>query len=156
MKKRTLLISAGLGIGLVVAGVYGVRWWIRAMNTVSTDDARVTASYATISAEVFGSDRQVSSGRGGRGGEGDSASSDRSRKLYGRSGGIPGRTNSSSGPTVTGTYSTQGHGGYGARRDQSRGGDRGHGEEYPEGKRTNGGVGKAHHQKPSVIRWQPH
>ena len=54
MKKRTLLISAGLGIGLVVAGVYGVRWWIRAMNTVSTDDARVTASYATISAEVSG------------------------------------------------------------------------------------------------------
>ncbi|NIO11182.1 MAG: HlyD family secretion protein, partial [Deltaproteobacteria bacterium] len=49
MKKRTLLISAVLGIGLVVAGVYGVRWWIRAMNTVSTDDARVTASYATIS-----------------------------------------------------------------------------------------------------------
>ena len=54
MKKRTLLISAGLGVGLVVAGVYGVRWWIRAMNTVSTDDARVTASYATISAEVSG------------------------------------------------------------------------------------------------------
>jgi membrane fusion protein (multidrug efflux system) len=54
MKKRTLFLSTIVGIGLVVAGVYGVRWWITAMNTVSTDDARVTASYATISAEVSG------------------------------------------------------------------------------------------------------
>ncbi len=54
MKKRTLFLSATVGIGLVVGGVYGVRWWITAMNTVSTDDARVTVSYATISAEVSG------------------------------------------------------------------------------------------------------
>ncbi len=54
MKKRTLFLSTIVGICLVVAGVYGVRWWITAMNTVSTDDARVTASYATISAEVSG------------------------------------------------------------------------------------------------------
>ncbi len=54
MKKRTIFLSTIVGIGLVVAGVYGVRWWITAMNTVSTDDARVTASYATISAEVSG------------------------------------------------------------------------------------------------------
>ncbi len=54
MKKRTLFLSTLVAIGLVVAGVYGVRWWITAMNTVSTDDARVTASYATISAEVSG------------------------------------------------------------------------------------------------------
>ncbi len=54
MKKRTIFLSTLAGIGLVVAGVYGVRWWITAMNTVYTDDARVTASYATISAEVSG------------------------------------------------------------------------------------------------------
>jgi len=54
MKKRTLFLSTIVGMGLVVGGVYGVRWWITAMNTVSTDDARVTASYATISAEVSG------------------------------------------------------------------------------------------------------
>jgi len=54
VRKRTLFLSTIVGIGLVVAGVYGVRWWITAMNTVSTDDARVTASYATISAEVSG------------------------------------------------------------------------------------------------------
>ena len=54
MKKRTLFLSTIVGMGLVVGGVYGVRWWITAMNTVSTDDARVTVSYATISAEVSG------------------------------------------------------------------------------------------------------
>lgn len=54
MKKRILFLLTTLGLGLVVAGVYGVKWWITAMNTVSTDDARVTASYATISAEVSG------------------------------------------------------------------------------------------------------
>lgn len=54
MKKRTIFLSTIIGTGLVVAGVFGVRWWITAMNTVSTDDARVTASYATISTEVAG------------------------------------------------------------------------------------------------------
>ncbi|MGH7888390.1 MAG: HlyD family secretion protein [Candidatus Binatia bacterium] len=42
------------GIVLTLALVYGVNWWITVMNTVSTDEARVTASYATISSEVSG------------------------------------------------------------------------------------------------------
>jgi multidrug resistance efflux pump len=44
----------GFGIVLTLAMVYGVNWWITMMNTVSTDEARVTASYATISSEVSG------------------------------------------------------------------------------------------------------
>ena len=53
-EKRQLIALFVFGVGLAVAGVYGVRWWITAMSTVSTDEARVTASYATISAEVPG------------------------------------------------------------------------------------------------------
>ncbi len=83
MKKRTLLISAVLGIGLVVAGVYGVRWWIRAMNTVSTDDARVTASYATISAEVSGRIVRFPVNEGDVVQKGRLTPSSRSRKLQG-------------------------------------------------------------------------
>lgn len=54
MEKRTVVLLTTLGLGLAMGGFYGVQWWITAMNTVSTDDARVTASYATISAEVSG------------------------------------------------------------------------------------------------------
>ena len=52
--KRRIAALLIFAVGLAIAGVYGVRWWITAMNTVSTDEARVTASYATISAEVPG------------------------------------------------------------------------------------------------------
>ena len=55
LKERRHVIALlifGLGFGL--AGGYSINWWIIAMNTVSTDEARVTASYATISAEVSG------------------------------------------------------------------------------------------------------
>jgi membrane fusion protein, multidrug efflux system len=53
-EKRQLIALFVFALGLVAAGIYGVRWWITAMSTVSTDEARVTASYATISAEVSG------------------------------------------------------------------------------------------------------
>jgi multidrug resistance efflux pump len=53
-EKRHVLALLVFGAGFVIAAFYGVSWWITAMNTVSTDEARVTASYATISAEVPG------------------------------------------------------------------------------------------------------
>lgn len=43
-----------LATGLVFAAVYGINWVITVMHTVSTDEARVTASYATISSEISG------------------------------------------------------------------------------------------------------
>jgi membrane fusion protein, multidrug efflux system len=53
-ERRHVVAVLVFGLGFVLAAVYGVNWWITAMNTVSTDEARVTASYATISAEVSG------------------------------------------------------------------------------------------------------
>lgn len=53
-ETRHVVALIGFGIGFALAAVYGVNWWITAMNTVSTDEARVTASYATISSEVSG------------------------------------------------------------------------------------------------------
>ena len=53
-ETRHVVALIGFGAGFVLAAVYGVNWWITAMNTVSTDEARVTASYATISSEVSG------------------------------------------------------------------------------------------------------
>jgi membrane fusion protein, multidrug efflux system len=52
--KHHAAALALLALFLVVAVVYAVNWWITAMNTVYTDEAKVTASYATISAEVAG------------------------------------------------------------------------------------------------------
>src|SRR5919106_1635469 len=51
---RHVVALAAVGLGVVCAAYYGISWWITAMNTVSSDEARVTASYATISAEVSG------------------------------------------------------------------------------------------------------
>ena len=53
-ETRHIFALSAFGIGFVIAAVYGINWWITAMNTVSTDEARVTASYATISSEVSG------------------------------------------------------------------------------------------------------
>ena len=53
-ETRHVIALVAIGLGVVCAGYYGIGWWITAMNTVSTDEARVTASYATISAEVSG------------------------------------------------------------------------------------------------------
>jgi multidrug resistance efflux pump len=53
-EKRHVVVLLVFGVVLVIAAIYGVNWWITAMNTVYTDEARVTASYATISAEVSG------------------------------------------------------------------------------------------------------
>jgi multidrug resistance efflux pump len=53
-ETRHVIALAAVALGVVCAGYYGISWWITAMNTVSTDEARVTASYATISAEVSG------------------------------------------------------------------------------------------------------
>jgi multidrug resistance efflux pump len=53
-ERRNLIAFVVFGCVIAVAGFYGINWWITAMNTVSTDEARVTASYATISAEVSG------------------------------------------------------------------------------------------------------
>jgi len=53
-ETRHVVALIVFGIGFALAAVYGVNWWITAMNTVSTDEARVTASYATISSEVAG------------------------------------------------------------------------------------------------------
>jgi membrane fusion protein (multidrug efflux system) len=52
-KRHVVALIVGAA-GLVFAAVYVVNWSITAMNTVYTDEARVTASYATISAEVPG------------------------------------------------------------------------------------------------------
>ncbi|MBI4639092.1 MAG: HlyD family secretion protein [Candidatus Tectomicrobia bacterium] len=54
MRKRVILPSIALVLGLSVGGKYAVDWWITAMNTVSTDDARIKSSIATISAEISG------------------------------------------------------------------------------------------------------
>ena len=53
-EKRHVVALLFFGVGFVLAVVYGVNWWITAMNTVYTDEGRVTAAYATISAEVSG------------------------------------------------------------------------------------------------------
>jgi membrane fusion protein (multidrug efflux system) len=53
-EARQLVALALLAVGIVVLAVYGINWWITALNTVSTDEARVTASYAAISSEVAG------------------------------------------------------------------------------------------------------
>ena len=53
-ETRHVVALICFGIVLTLALVYGVNWWITMMNTVSTDEARVTASYATISSEVSG------------------------------------------------------------------------------------------------------
>jgi len=53
-ETRHVVALICFGIGLMLAAFYGVNWWITVMNTVSTDEARVTASYATISSEVSG------------------------------------------------------------------------------------------------------
>ena len=52
--KRNIIGLLVFGVGFGLAGGYAINWWITAMNTVSTDEARVTASYATISSEVPG------------------------------------------------------------------------------------------------------
>ncbi|MGH7846368.1 MAG: HlyD family secretion protein [Candidatus Binatia bacterium] len=52
--KRNVLGLLVFGVGFGLAGGYAINWWITAMNTVYTDEARVTASYATISSEVSG------------------------------------------------------------------------------------------------------
>ena len=53
-ETRHVIALAAVGLGIVCAGYFVIGWWITAMNTVYTDEARVTASYATISAEVSG------------------------------------------------------------------------------------------------------
>ena len=53
-EKRHVVALLFFGVGFVLAAVYGINWWITAMNTVYTDEGRVTAAYATISAEVSG------------------------------------------------------------------------------------------------------
>jgi len=52
--KRNVIGLLVFGVGFGLAGGYAINWWITAMNTVYTDEARVTASYATISSEVAG------------------------------------------------------------------------------------------------------
>ncbi|HWP60346.1 MAG TPA: HlyD family secretion protein [Candidatus Acidoferrales bacterium] len=52
--RRNIVGLLAFGVGLGLVGGYAINWWITALNTVSTDDARVTASYATISSEVSG------------------------------------------------------------------------------------------------------
>jgi membrane fusion protein, multidrug efflux system len=53
-EKRHFIAAIFCALGFALAGFYGINWWITAINTVYTDEARVTASYATISAEVSG------------------------------------------------------------------------------------------------------
>ena len=53
-ERRNVIALLVFGVGFVLAAVYGINWWITAMNTVYTDEGRVTAAYATISAEVSG------------------------------------------------------------------------------------------------------
>jgi len=53
-ETRHIFALSAFAIGFVFVVGYGINWWITAMNTVSTDEARVTASYATISSEVSG------------------------------------------------------------------------------------------------------
>ena len=53
-ERRNFIVLLACVVGIALVAYYGINWWITAMNTVSTDEARVTASYATISAEVSG------------------------------------------------------------------------------------------------------
>src|SRR4029453_12239657 len=70
-ETRHVIALVAVGLGVVCAGYYGISWWITAMNTVSTDEARVIASYATISAEVSGKIVKFPSEEGGPGPKGD-------------------------------------------------------------------------------------
>ena len=53
-EKRQVLAWVVFAVCFALAAVYGVNWWITAMNTVYIDEGCVTAAYATISAEVSG------------------------------------------------------------------------------------------------------
>lgn len=53
-ETRHVVALVVFGIGFALAAFYGVNWWITAINTVSTDEARVTATYAAVSSEVAG------------------------------------------------------------------------------------------------------
>ena len=53
-EPRHVVALICLGVGILFVAVYGINWLITVMHTVSTDEARVTASYATISSEVSG------------------------------------------------------------------------------------------------------
>lgn len=70
-EPRQVVVLALVAIGVVVLAAYGINWWITALNTVSTDEARVTASYATISSEVAGKIVKFAVDEGDRVSQGD-------------------------------------------------------------------------------------
>lgn len=51
---RKVLLIAGLGIAILVAGVSGYRWWQYASTHESTDDATVTGNIYAISSRITG------------------------------------------------------------------------------------------------------
>ncbi len=69
--KQHVIALTIFGLGFGIAAIYGINWWITAMNTVYTDEARVTASYATISSEVSGKIIKFSAEEGDVVGKGD-------------------------------------------------------------------------------------
>jgi len=53
LSKRTLLASA-IGLAMLGGGFAGVRWWLDARYTVSTDDAYVLAHNTTLASKISG------------------------------------------------------------------------------------------------------
>ena len=53
-KRRKYLLFAGLGIGLIAAGIFGFRWWRYASTHQDTDDAYVVGNIHPISTRVNG------------------------------------------------------------------------------------------------------
>ncbi|MBL26028.1 MAG: hemolysin D [Rhodospirillaceae bacterium] len=54
MKLRTALFTAVLGAALLLAGVFGVSWWLNHRHLVTTDNAYVKASITVISPKIEG------------------------------------------------------------------------------------------------------
>lgn len=58
-KRRRRLVLAGLGLGAVVAGLGGLRWWQYTSAHQSTDDAYVASNVHPVSSRVNGTVAQV-------------------------------------------------------------------------------------------------
>lgn len=57
--RKRLIILAGLGVLAVVAGVFGIRWWMYASTHQSTDDAYVASDVHPVSSRINGTVTEV-------------------------------------------------------------------------------------------------
>ena len=57
--RRRLILLVGAGVVAVVAGVFGIRWWMYANTHQSTDDAYTTADVHPVSSRINGTVTEV-------------------------------------------------------------------------------------------------